>query len=129
MLFAENFTQSAKHYRDFSSWVQPIIQGPPCWDESGQCWLQMNSLLQKHTFVPDSLTHTRCNPISAQSSNSKGLQITASVLFVYFFIKAYILGIHLNCINFSYNSNEYPQHMLLKRKSEKKIAKTSSNKC
>ena len=27
------------------------------------------------------------------------LQITASVLFVYFFIKAYIVGTHLNCID------------------------------
>ena len=27
------------------------------------------------------------------------LQITASVLFIYFFIKAYVVGTHLNCIN------------------------------
>ena len=27
------------------------------------------------------------------------LQITASVLFVYFFIKAYVVGTNLNCIN------------------------------
>ena len=38
-------------------------------------------------------THT---PISALSHNSVVLQITASVLFVYFFIKAYLVGTHLN---------------------------------
>ena len=38
------------------------------------------------------------------------LQITACVLFVYFYIKTYIVGTHLNCIG---NSNEYPQHKLL----------------
>ena len=27
------------------------------------------------------------------------LQITANVIFVYFFIKAYVVGTHLNCIN------------------------------
>ena len=38
---------------------------------------------------------TAHTPISAQSGS---LQITASVLFVYFFIKAYVVGTHLNCI-------------------------------
>ena len=28
-------------------------------------------------------------------------QITASVLFLYFFIKAYVVGTHLNCIDLS----------------------------
>ena len=28
-------------------------------------------------------------------------QITANVLFVYFFIKAYVVGTHLNCIDLS----------------------------
>ena len=31
----------------------------------------------------------------------RSLQITASVLFVYFFIKAYVVGTHLNCIDLS----------------------------
>ena len=39
---------------------------------------------------------------SVQSSNSiVFMQITASVLFVYFFIKAYVVGTHLNCIDLS----------------------------
>ena len=29
------------------------------------------------------------------------LQIIASVLFVYFFLKAYVVGTHLNCIDLS----------------------------
>ena len=29
----------------------------------------------------------------------RSLQITARVLFVYFFIKAYVVGTHLNCID------------------------------
>ena len=29
------------------------------------------------------------------------LQITATVLFVYFFMKAYVVGTHLNCIDLS----------------------------
>ena len=31
----------------------------------------------------------------------RSLQITASVLFVYFFVKAYVVGTHLNCIDLS----------------------------
>ena len=41
------------------------------------------------------------------------LQITASVLFVYFFIKAYIAGMHLNCIDLSMQFKWVPKHMLL----------------
>ena len=31
----------------------------------------------------------------------RSLKITGSVFFVYFFIKAYVVGTHLNCINLS----------------------------
>ena len=41
------------------------------------------------------------------------LQITASVLFVYFFIKAYVVSIHLNC-------KRDPQHMQKKKKKNNK---------
>ena len=43
---------------------------------------------------------TAHTPISPQSSNSVD-QIRGSVLFVYFFIMAYVVGTHLNCINLS----------------------------
>ena len=39
---------------------------------------------------------TAHTPISAQSSN-----ITASIFFLYFFTKAYVVGTHLNCIDLS----------------------------
>ena len=42
-------------------------------------------------------THT---PISTVKQ-FRNLQITASVLFVYFFIKAYAVDTHLNCIDLS----------------------------
>ena len=38
---------------------------------------------------------------------------TASVVCVYFFIKAYVVGTHLNLIDLSIQLSEYPQHMLL----------------
>ena len=47
------------------------------------------------------------------------LQITASLLFDNFFIKANVLGTHLNCINL----HEYPQHT-----STKKIRKKNPTK-
>ena len=42
---------------------------------------------------------TAHTPISAQKFRS--LQITASILFLYFFIKVYVVGTHLNCIDLS----------------------------
>ena len=55
------------------------------------------------------------------------LQITARVLFVYFFIKAYVVGTHLTS-TCGCSSDEYPQHMLLLRKSENKNKKKTSHK-
>ena len=40
-------------------------------------------------------THTPISPVK----QFRSLQITASVLFVYFFIKAYVVGTHLNFID------------------------------
>ena len=59
------------------------------------------------------------------------LQITASVLFVYFFVKAYKCMLRVPILIASTcwcNSNEYPQHMLLYRKSEKKHKKNKKKK-
>ena len=41
------------------------------------------------------------------------LQITTSVLFVYFFIKAYVVGTHLNCIELSMQFKWVPTTLLL----------------
>ena len=43
---------------------------------------------------------TTYTPISAVKQ-SRSIQITARVLFVYYFIKAYAVGTHLNCIDLS----------------------------
>ena len=72
-------------------------------------------LLTKTPTVLDLISaHT---PISAQSSNSAVLKLQP----VCFFVKAYVVGTHLNCIDLwvliwiastsRCNSNEYPQHM------------------
>ena len=53
-----------------------------------------------------------------------GLQITPSVLLVYFFIKAYVVGTHLNCIDLSMQFKWVPTiYAFIKNKSEKKSQK------
>ena len=52
-------------------------------------------------------------PIRAQLSKSIVLRLQPVYFFVYFFIKAYAVGTHLNCIDLSMQLNEYPQHKLL----------------
>ena len=44
---------------------------------------------------------TAHTPISAQSSDFVVLRLQAVYFFVYFFIKAYVVGTHLNCIDLS----------------------------
>ena len=57
----------------------------------------------------------------------RSLQITASVLFVYFFMKAYVVGTHLNCIDV--NAIQMSTHNIcLYVKKKKKITLSSSNK-
>ena len=55
----------------------------------------------------------------------RSLQITASVLFIHLFIKAFFVGTHLNCIDNSINSNEYPNISFYKETQKKKPTKTS----
>ena len=52
-----------------------------------------------------------------------GFQITTSVLFVYFFIKEYVVGTHLNFIDFSVQFKWVPTTYALIKKSEKKSHK------
>ena len=42
----------------------------------------------------------RTYPYKRTVKKFRSLQITASVLFLYFFIKAYVVDTHLNCIDF-----------------------------
>ena len=43
----------------------------------------------------------RTNPYKRTVKKFRSLQITASVIFLYFFLKAYVVGTHLNCIDLS----------------------------
>ena len=74
------------------------------------CWAHMSvgtctfSHIETYHIRPNYRTYSYKRTVKQFHS----LQIIASVLFVYFFIKAYVVGTHLNC---RCNSNEYPQHM------------------
>ena len=46
-------------------------------------------------------SYYRTYPYKRTVKQFRSLQITASVLFVYFFIKAYVVGTYLNCIDLS----------------------------
>ena len=65
---------------------------------------------------------TAHTPISAQSRNSIvfRLQPVVSVLFLYFFIKAYVVGIHLNCIDLSMQSQMSTHNICLYKENQKK---------
>ena len=56
-------------------------------------------------FHHENMYHIRPNyrtyPYKRTVKQFRSLQITASVLFVYFFEKAYVVGTHLNCIDLS----------------------------
>ena len=43
----------------------------------------------------------RTYPYKRTVKQFRSIQITASVLFVYFFVTAYVVGTHLNCIDLS----------------------------
>ena len=56
----------------------------------------------------------------------RSLQITASVVFVYFFIKAYVVDTHLNCIDvssmqFKWVPTSYDFIMIIKKASNKQL--------
>ena len=63
----------------------------------------------------------RTYPYKHTVKKFRSLQITASVIFLYFFLKAYVVGTHLNCIDLSmqfkwvphiclYNENQKQSH-------------------
>ena len=56
------------------------------------------------------------------------LQITASVVFVYFFIKAYVVGTYLNCINLSMQFKWVPTTYAFLKKIRKKENTIASHK-
>ena len=68
-----------------------------------------------YLILPTRMYHIQPNYLTCPYKHTVKQFCTFHVLFVYFFIKAYVVGTHLNC-----NSNEYLQHMLFERKSGKK---------
>ena len=73
-----------------------------------------------HTIFHLITPHT---PISTQSSNFS-FQIKASVLFVYFFINAYVVGTQLNCIDLSMQFKWVPRtYAFIKKIRQKKLYK------
>ena len=80
-----------------ASWWQ-VVSPPDC--GSGSYLTGAGTRLK--TIVLDLISkHT---PISSQSSN---------FTFIHSFIKSYVVGTHLNCLDLSRQFNEYPQHMIL----------------
>ena len=80
------------------------------------CKFKLGQLIKAKTWEKDLLcmqTRNAQNSIYCIRSNYRtylykrtvkkfrSLQITANVLFLYFFIKAYVVGTHLNCIDLS----------------------------
>ena len=63
----------------------------------------------------------RIYPYKRTVKQFRSLQITASVLFVYFFIKAYVVGIHLNSIDLSMQFKCVPTIYALIKKVRKKL--------
>ena len=58
----------------------------------------------------------------------RSLQITDSVFFVYFFIKTYVVGTHLNCIDLSMQFKWVPTIYACKKKIRKKNQKKEHKK-
>ena len=56
----------------------------------------------------------RTYPYKRTVKKFRSLQITANVLFLYFFIKAYVVGTHLNCIlSILYKENQKKNRIII----------------
>ena len=62
----------------------------------------------------------RTYPYKCTLMKFRSLQITASVHFIYFFIKAYVVGSHLNCIDLSMQFKWVPTTIAFIKKIRKK---------
>ena len=71
---------------------------------------------------------TAHTPISTQSRNSVGFRLQPVYFFLYVFIKAYVVGTHLNCIDLSIQFKWVPTTYAFIKKIRKKIALSSLNK-
>ena len=87
-----------------------------------------NSIFCVHVFKYLEITYRiqpnyRTYSYKRRVKQFRSLQITASLLFVYFFIKAYVMGTHLNCIDLSMQFKWAPTTYAFtkKKKSEEKL--------
>ena len=69
--------------------------------EKLKTWIQIQSSKTFFLFLQENIPYLDyCTyPYKGTVKKFRTLQITASVLLLYFFIKAYVVGIHLNCID------------------------------
>ena len=65
-------------------------------------------------------TSTQIKPSKHAVKQFRSLQITASVLFVYLFTNAYVVGTHLNCIDVSMQFKWVPTSYAFIKKLRKK---------
>ena len=82
------------------------------------------SLIQKYLIRPNYRTYSYKHTVKQFGS----LQITASVLFVYLFIQAYVVGTHLNCIDLSMQFKRVPTTYVFIKKIRKKENTIASHK-
>ena len=81
-------------------------------------FLLATPLIWSYRIRPNYLTY----PYKRTVKKFRSLQITANVLFLYFFIKACVVGTHLNCIDLSMQFKWVPTTYAFKKKIRKKIA-------
>ena len=75
-----------------------------------------NEYLQDYRILPNYRTY----PYKRTVKQFCSLQITASVLFFYFFIKAYVVGTHLTCIDLSMQFKLVPTTYVFRKKIRRK---------
>ena len=105
-------------------------------------WVKMSKIIESQTFIPPMNIHTvpaykqsnlhhsypirsnyRTYPYKRTVKKFRSLQIIASILFVYFFIKAYVVDTHLNCdlsIQFKWVPTTYAFIKKIRKKKKKK---------
>ena len=89
------------------------------WPKQKCVWVNLLINIYKYRIRPNYRTY----PYKRSVKQFRSLQITASVLFVYFFIKAYVVGTHVNCIDLSMQFKWVPTIYVLIKKIRKKSHK------
>ena len=84
-------------------------------------------ILHYHSMTYRIRPNNRTYPYKRTVKQFRSLQITARVVFVLFFIKAYVVGTHLNCIDLSVQFKWVPTtYAFIKKIREKKTKKNKT---